>query len=214
MISKKCRELVEEGTINWFKYNHLNFQLLCYTKAYTQAVKLIFYVTKNRNLKFQSVDTIENYNVLQAYAYVLQYLDAPSINSTTYKFKLGKFLNEIPSYSKDKRGMNISIIIIQILILLTNNKFQAIIDRLSMLERYTTRYLYKNDTFRSNCFIKMIALLPKSNFNRINLEYRSKKYVKRLKSIPIAEANQSADIEIIPYEYLWEIVLELCDISD
>ena len=54
--------------------------------------------------------------------YVLQKVEkiplAEKRNYPLSKFKLGRFLNELPSFSKDKRGANIDILIIQILIFL------------------------------------------------------------------------------------------------
>ena len=76
---------------------------------------------------------------------------------------------------------------------------------------YCHRYLKKDDTFRSNCFIKMLLTLPRSNFNRIAVERNAKKFFDRLKSVPLEKANQAEDLEIIPYDDLWEMVLDMLD---
>ena len=44
-------------------------------------------------------------------------------------FRLARFLNNVPSFSKDKRGMNINILILQVLFLLRQGKRGEIIDR-------------------------------------------------------------------------------------
>ena len=130
---------------------------------------------------------------------------------TQERFRLGKFLNNVPAFSKDKRGLNINILIIQVLFHLQRKQYNKIIDQTDALKRYCSRYLRRNDTFRSNCFIKMLLLLPESNFNRIALERKAQSLVQKLSSMPINLAKQDHDLEIVPYETLWEAVLELLD---
>ena len=76
------------------------------------------------------------------------------------------------------------------------------------LKTYSHRYLRKNDTFRSNCFINMLLQLPLANFNKIALKRKANKYWEKLRSLPLEEAKQSVEIELVPYEKLWEYVLE------
>ena len=104
--------------------------------------------------------------------------------------------------------MNINILILQIIFLVMNKKYSTIIDRIDALKRYTTRYLKKNDTFRSNCFIKMLVLLPEAHFHPIRMEARTKELFKKLQTVP---PDVTGDVEVVPYETLWECVLELLD---
>lgn len=64
-----------------------------------------------------------------------------------------RFLNDVPIFSKDKRGMNIPILIFHILYLILTKRYNDVIDRIVRIEKYTTRYLKKDDNYRSNCFI-------------------------------------------------------------
>ncbi|MEM9991763.1 MAG: hypothetical protein AAF738_08365, partial [Bacteroidota bacterium] len=75
--------------------------------------------------------------------------------------------------------------------------------RIEAIEKYCSRYLRKDDTFRSNCFIKMLLQIPISGFHKAGVIRRSEKYLTRLNSMPIDVANQASEIEIIPYEELW-----------
>lgn len=125
------------------------------------------------------------------------------------KFKVSRFLNEVPTYSKDKRGANVTILILQVLILLQQKKYDKIIDKADALKVYTSRYLRKNETYRSNCFIKMLLLLPHYAFNKKGVLRRSAKLEKRLSEVSIAEITPSIEVEVVPYETLWEIVKEL-----
>lgn len=143
--------------------------------------------------KFPAVE--EQWKIIEAYAH-LKDIDIG------HKFKLSRFLNEVPIYSKDKRGNNISIIVLQMLFHLKLNERGKIIDKMETLATYSYRYLRKDDTFRGNCFIRMLSCIPKAHFNAIALERHAKKYTDQLGTY------QGGEIEIIPYEQLWQLVLE------
>lgn len=76
------------------------------------------------------------------------------------RFKVSKFLNDTPLYSKDKRGMNIALLVFQIVWLIFARHHNETIDHMEAIEKYSTRYLKRDDTFRSSCFIKMLLVVP------------------------------------------------------
>ncbi len=80
--------------------------------------------------------------------------------------------------------------------------------RIESIEKYCSRYLRQGDTFRSNCFIKMLLQIPKSKFQTNSLIRKTEQLVELLKSVPLEYARQTSEIEIIPYEDLWELVLD------
>ena len=141
-------------------------------------------------------------------AYVHFFTSIGKTGAVESKFRLGKFLNDLPTYSKDKRGMNINILILQILFLLERKKYNQIIDRTDALKSYSTRYLRQNETYRSNCFIKLLLLLPACHFHPKAVERKAKTLLDNLYKVPISESLQDDDLEIVPYETLWQIVLE------
>jgi hypothetical protein len=107
--------------------------------------------------------------------------------------------------------MNIMILVLQILFLFGEKKEDEVNERMEALRNYTSRYLRKNDDFRSNCFIKMFLKIPESNYNRIALERNTKDLFKKLKTKPLEVASKPIEMEIIPFEMLWKMVLESLD---
>jgi hypothetical protein len=55
----------------------------------------------------------------------------------------------------------------------------------------------------------MLLLLPRCAFDRTKIIAKSQKELKSLIETPIELANQVYEIEIIPYEKLWEYTLEV-----
>lgn len=125
------------------------------------------------------------------------------------ELKLGRFLNEVPTYAADKKGMNINILILQLLIFLQRNDRPAIIDRMEAVQAYAYRYLAKDPAMRrSELFFRMLFLLAKSTFELAGVERRSPGIIRELKETP--RHISAIDIEIVPYELLWEKVQVWC----
>ncbi|HNT22704.1 MAG TPA: hypothetical protein PKL70_19865, partial [Saprospiraceae bacterium] len=114
-----------------------------------------------------------------------------------------------PEYSKDKQGVNIPIILIQILFFLADHKHHLIIDRMDSLKLYAYRYLKKDENFRSQCFIRMLGEMVRAGFKRQGTLFRTKALTDKLKLVPIDTYPATAENEIIPYEDLWEMVVGL-----
>ena len=206
----ECRDTLTEGTGNWFVFNHLYFCLLTYTKDYHLIDQNVSRVIAHPQLKFKNNRTKETWKIIQAYTVFLY--EARKIDSIEKQsnFKIGRYLNEVPKFSKDKRGANIHILITQILIALARKKYNFIIDKTAALSRYTSRYLKKDETYRSNCFIQILINLPRGNFHKDSFQFYAKKYIKKLQEAPLSSARQSSEFEFIPYEVLLEYVVELC----
>lgn len=157
----------------------------------------------------------QSWLIKESYVHILIALD--KIDEETLKshpprnFRLSRFLNEVPAYSTDKRGQNISILIAQMLFLLIYKKYDQILDRLDTLYQYCHRYLRKDSTLRANCFIHMLLKLPDGNYNPIRVQRYAAKYHKKLKANPRTFSNQFFESEIIDYETLWGFVIELLE---
>ncbi|MEZ4990408.1 MAG: hypothetical protein R2824_08345 [Saprospiraceae bacterium] len=209
-IAKVCLSIQKKGSINWLIVLNYYVILSFHSNQYERALDLFKEAKNHFNIDNMLIVASEHWKIYEAFLFYLAEIDKINIDDSIQKssFRISKFLNEVPIYSKDKQGINIPILIIQILFLLHKGQFDTIIDRTESLKIYVHRYLRRDGTFRSNCFIKMLLCLPAANFHKAGVIRRAKKYVELLNSVPIGEANQSPEVEIIPYEMLWEFVLE------
>jgi hypothetical protein len=213
-IISRYQAIFDEGSFNWFKLQELYLLLSMHTRHYTDAWHCHERVVQHARFESQPTQIREMWKIYGAYVHYL--LSAGKVEGRddlpeTGKFRMGKFLNEIPTFSQDKRGMNIPILIVQILFLILDREYDEAIDRIEAIEKYCSRYLKQNDTFRSNCFIKMLLQMPSAAFHRDAVLRKAQKYFEQLQSVPMEIANQTHEIEIIPYEDLWEMALEHLD---
>jgi len=97
------------------------------------------------------------------------------------------------------------------LIALARKNYDYIIDRQNAIKQYSSRYLKKNEFYRSSCFINIILHLVKAEFHRVRFLRYANVDIKKLKAMPLEDANQIAEFEIVPYEVLLSITEELCN---
>ncbi|MEM9887246.1 MAG: hypothetical protein AAF849_15240 [Bacteroidota bacterium] len=186
----------------------LHFHLANYEEVYKNTLA----VKKSKSLPMVSEESREPWILVEAY---LQFLiEAGILNKPKRKsLKVSKFINEVPTFSKGKRSTNVPILVLQILFSILRKEQNTFVERLAAIQRYNNRYLLKDNTYRSNCFIKMLVCVGEASFNRIATERRAKKFKKRLAESPLLEVKQNYETEYLPYEKLWEIVLNLLDDS-
>ena len=199
---------------NWHTISFYYFVLNCHAREYTKAYK-----TMDNSLRHSAFINLHEHikqlwYINQAYTHF--FLQCGKVDLTEEeslqikKFRIYKFLNEVPIYSKDKKGVNISILIIQILFFVWEKKYRQVQDRINSLNRYCKKYLTEGSTYRSHCFIKMLVQLAKADMHPLRGQRYAKNFHDKLLAMPLAKSRQAIEVEIVPYEHLWEMILEMC----
>ncbi len=213
-VVRKLGQYQQAGSINWFSSQHTLLLLALHNQDYEQAYSIYSLLSNHKRFRYLPKPLLEKFRIVYAYFHYLSAQGKIQVLQAGYsKFRLGKFLNEVPLYSKDKRGMNIPILIIQFLLLLANRKYCQAIDRLEAMEKYCYRHLKTGMTFRSNCFVRMLLLIPATSFIRIAAERKANKYLEKLTAFPIEFGIQHYEIEVIPYEILWQMALDSLNVT-
>lgn len=208
-LADQNQELFEDGSYNWFKLQELYFLTAMHSGKYQEASQICLKVFSHPSFEQQTLPVNELWKIFEAYTYLLARVGIVPVNKQTGKFKVSKFLNEIQVFSKDKAGMNIPVLVIQFLFDLTESKWSQIIDRVENLAKYRNRYIDAQQTARSHSFLRMLELIPKASFKLTDIEKRAEIILQQLHAVPLEAANQNHEIEIIPYEVLWSIVLNI-----
>ncbi len=203
-----CPEFMQEGTFNWFKFKEIHLLLLLRIRQYASAGEELASALNHPRFAFLPDNAKELWRIYESYIYYLSLMKRMVFPMKGKKFKMGKFINEIPIFSKDKSGMNIAVLIIKFLSLLQEHKFSRVFDEIEALEQYSYRHLRGKDTQRSYYFLKMLLQIPVGRFDAQEANAKAERYLTMLKSIPVQLDNQAREIEIIPYEDLWDCVLD------
>ena len=208
----KCYTLTKKGTHYYFRTLENHLLLSFYTKEYDQAYDLLQTAKKTKGFKFLLPTVKERWILHEAYVQFLVETGKAKGNPTQdKKFKIQKFLNEIPTFTQDKRGMNIPVLLLQVLFLWNRKKFDEAYQRIENLKKYNTRYLNEEDTMRTAHFIRMLQIAAKEDFAPRATKKAVQPLYQEMISRDIVFANQSAELEYIPYEDLWEIGMEILE---
>lgn len=203
--AKKCISLMTEGSFNWFKYQDLYFLLLLHTNKYDQAGEALKLNLNHAKFEFLPENIKEIWRLYEAYMHYLYICGKTTYSS---KFKLTKFISDTSILTKDKGGRNVAIIIIRFLILLREDKLSLLLDDLESINQYCYNYLRGENTKRSFALIKMLLTIPLVQYDPDLLEEKVSKHKTVLNESPFDINNQTYEIEILPFEVLWDMVME------
>ena len=207
-----CLNMCDEGSVNWFKSLELQVMLHLHTGRYREAYDIYAIVKKNPNKSYLEATYQEMWLLIEAYLYFLIVNDfVPNVNIKTADlgaFKLQKFLNDMTLYGADKAGLNIPTLIVKVLLMLSEKKYDRIIDYMEPLVKYRTRHVSKEGgSYRSNEFIKVLEQLTLTSFHSKRFELATQKHIDNIKTVAIDIFNDGFKLEMVPFESVWTLVL-------
>ncbi len=209
--AEKCLQSFPTGSETWFHFMEYYLMLALHTDNYINALA-IFNEAVN-NSKFKKVDglTKEKWKVFDVYLnYIIesQGQENPILMTQKRKnFRLSRFLNDPILYPKDQRIFTVLMVIAQILFFLEKKSYNAVTERIDRLKTYANRQLKKEEYFRAIQFIRLLQQLVKAEFD-VNRLSNVDKYYQRLIDQPFFYRGLISEIEVIPYEVLWNMILK------
>lgn len=190
---------------NYFAFMENYFMLAMHSGDYPMAYDLLKKTTKSQY--FHKVDRFaeERWNLYKAYMYFIK--PDKRLKKT---FDFNGFYNSVPEYSKDKKGFNIAILILQFLHHLKNNNEEALYPLIERFRKYAALHLYHPSSQRSRIFLKLLIIASEKNLNPEICREKSENSYNKLKNIS-PPGDAFAEIEIIPFETMWELILEMME---
>jgi len=207
---EKLMPLVIEKSSQWFRINEL--RMLYGLRKGDYDLSIGIYNTLKSQARFKSInaDMRNRIELNWLYAVISKALLAGKreAKNVLSEVKLGKYLNSIPDFYRDKKGMNVAIIIVQLLYYIILKDLNQLDDRFEAVEKYLSRYMKTDPLYRSQCFVKMLLQVPKQNFHPVAIERHADRYYWNLKSLPFLDSHHPNEIELTEYEVLWDQVMD------
>lgn len=209
----KCLEFnpAKDG-LGWLALNNYKFAAYVLQRKYGEAYKILSIVLNTKGFKSISKEFQQPWYIREAYVHFLtlaERIDLENIEvKPLRKFRLARFLNEVHEFSKDKKGLNVTINIVQVLLLLMEQNYDKAGDKLISLKQYSQRHLKSKEHIRSTTFLKMLDIFHEYQQELIKVKHKSLEQLLTLKNNPQVYTEQSIQTEIIPYEHLWHLLLE------
>ena len=208
-------EWIEEGTPSWLKTLELLTYAALRSTAYEAAVKHYLHATKHELYESNSTPMMRDMFKVYFAQISLMQEGGRYVPSKEYadlfknKFRLGNFKNDLEITEKDKSGLNVSVLFVDIAFELIRGNADQISERFEAIQKYLQRYAEEEGSGRVYSYAKLLEL-------GIKYDWRVKKLkgeefeppLHHLQTTQVDILNMRFEIEVLPYEEIWEFLLE------
>ena len=143
----------------------------------------------------------EQWQIIRAYLQLYE-VDAPG------PWRLSRFLNSVQMSSTDKAGNFIAIKIVELMHLLRRREYEKYAYRCERLDPYIDQHLKGKKLDRYVHFLRLMQCIVRGGFQKEGVLKKAKKYLHGLKESAPRIGADVREVEIVPFEALWEMALE------
>ena len=208
--AEKCLKSFPSGTANWFHFMEYYILLAFHTENYVNALAILDEATTHPKFKRLSLVDREKWNLYEVYlGYISESSpDNPLLlqNQKRRNFRTNKFLADPILFPREQRIFTLHMVVAQALFYIEKKNFSQVEERIDRLKSYANRQLKKEDYFRAIQFIRLLQQLAKADFKVSDLT-NVDKYYARLHKYPFFYRGLLTELEIIPFEKIWDIIL-------
>ncbi|ARS34726.1 hypothetical protein CA264_04315 [Pontibacter actiniarum] len=198
MLAKEYQAHFRRFSTNWFAFMENYLLLTLHNKDYEQAAALLQDVTSEDHMAKLQANSQERwelyrrfYTLVAGQAVKEAGLDAP-------------FISDLAILSRDKSGFNLAILILDVLSVLPQADLEQQAER---VRKYRVKYLKGEKAERPRLFLRLLQVALQEQEARAARE-RGEKLLVQLEASPLP-GDAFTEVEIVPYEHLWELVLKL-----
>ncbi|MEZ4955225.1 MAG: hypothetical protein R2825_16805 [Saprospiraceae bacterium] len=199
----RCFEGPEKGTINWY----LTWQFRALYGFYSNKPMIAFAAWKKttslpKNFRNELME--ENWLIIRAY---LELLVKSNRIEPIGTWRLNRFLNSVGQSNLEKEGKNISIIIVELLHLLADKKLERYSTRCEKLDDYIKTHLNNVEQSRAKLFLRLLQCIVRGGFKKKEANNKGREYLRTLIKSNSMVSTDVREVEIIPFEMLWEMAI-------
>ena len=210
-LISECANNISEGTNLWFNFREFHFLLLMHTANFQGADRIYFEVTDHDRFPTQSEHIRERWDIFKLY---LDYfrssakrLAAKGAPKRSYLLRQSRYavrVKDFPTYSKDKRGMNVAMLMLNILLLLENNKNDLVIEQAEALSTYQFKHLKSTHSHQSTILFRLIKLMIKYEFHYDTIIKKAKSLEEKLRNTNPSIGEFKECVQIMPPMVMWQ----------
>lgn len=211
--AEKSLQNLEEGDDSWFQFLELYFLLSMHSDNYINAAAIHARAVNHPRFKKLPSSEREKWNLFEVYLdFIIESQGANNPALLAQRKKGGrsaKFLNDTILFPKDQRIFTVLYLIAQIMFFLEKHNYTAVTERIDRLKNYANRQLKPEDYLRTITFIRLLQQLSKAEYAVEDLS-NVEKYYNRLVENPFYYRGLVQELEVIPYEKIWNMLLKIC----
>ena len=208
--AEKCLQSFPKGSRTWFSFMEYYLLLAIHTENHVNALAIFndaSNLPKFKKLPARNREKWKIYDIFLNYIIESQGDSNPVLLTQRRKnFRVARFINDPVLYPKDQRIFTVLVVIAQMLFLIEKKSYNNAAERIDRLKSYANRQLKKEEYFRTIQFIRLLQQLVKADFQIENLS-NVEKYYNRLIEEPFFYRGLISELEVLPYEKLWNMIL-------
>ncbi|AMJ66947.1 hypothetical protein AXW84_17065 [Hymenobacter sp. PAMC 26628] len=189
---------------NWFYFQEHFLLLALHAGDYVQARQVLQTATGNASFGKQRAAAQQRWELFRAY---VDFVQPPARPTPVRRQQMEQWALTIPEYSRDKRGHNVAILVMQVLYFLRQRDLDAVLLRADRLRKYQQRHLREAANLRTRLFLRLLLLIVEQEFDPVRSARQAATLLKQLEDAP-PPGEAFAEVEIIPYETLWQLALQ------
>jgi tetratricopeptide (TPR) repeat protein len=153
----------------------------------------------------------ETFRIIEAYLYLLIQLCKIQIDADDthfQNFRISRFLNSFLHATSEKSHRNVHLLIIEIIDNVINERHGRTSYSIEAINKYAQRHLKGSGHERIRYFLKALSQLSVQQYHRTAVERHTSRYIQRMKQHRLEETKLDYYMELVPFETLWELILE------
>lgn len=202
-----CLKVSEVGDFNWFKFRELYLLLLLHTRHYAEAAGLLKEILAQPDFAYLAGYTSEPWHLYEWYVRLAsggRAVDPAGEQET----RLQAFLQTPGVFSTGKTGLDSARLAVWILLCVRHGATGAVTAQADAIEAYCMQFLKGKNTRRSALFLRTAVQILKNGRPRKHALQQRASFLKKLQAIPMQLANQTLELEVLPYDDLFEMLLK------
>lgn len=203
-----CLKIFPRGSFNWHQLLMYQAVLGFYSgkpKMSLRAYKIAHALQK----KFKNEKIAEYWHLISGYLELFKKLDREkeNLDQNNYQpFKLRRYLNVNEEKRNDVQKANL--IILELLHLMVDGKHSKYLEKLDKIEGFIQSRFKSHQFKRTRYFLRLLKSVIKGNYHVPLVEAHGKRQLKNLAATRKDLSIETIDLEIVPYELLWGIVID------
>jgi len=201
-LAKDYIQQFEPNTINWFAFMENYLLLALHAGRYSLAGELLHKSLENPFYHEIQQPAKERWELYRRYLLLISSLLPRSLQVELPK----KVFVELIALPKDKVGYNLSLLVLDIIKSFSSRNIDDYESQAERIKKYTAKHLRGEKAERARLFLRLLLLAMKKELDFIQTKEAGKHMYEKLCQTP-PPGDAYAEVEIVPYEQLWEAVL-------
>ncbi|MDP4218918.1 MAG: hypothetical protein Q8916_09460 [Bacteroidota bacterium] len=213
MAAAYCEKHINKGMNIWFSYKEYEFLLLMQTTKFIEADAIYQEVRTHERFSSLPIHLQERWQIFGLHIqYVMRSNSARTSDTEAAPFRKSYLMRnkefkgrllDFPTYRRDKRGFNVAILTLNILVALEDNMLDLLLQQEEALSSYRFKYLNEKHCKQSFILFKLIRLVTKNEFDLAKIGRKAKLIEKSLDMNKLGAGEIFECIQILPPGWVW-----------